>query len=101
MGIPANVAWQMTFREIGLYAEAFNTQERVRWRQGVTLAHLTAALMRTDPDKFPTLDSLLEPLDDETPEQKHARIWATVQQFARPGELGFYKPSKGKKKRKK
>lgn len=101
MGVRPNDAMSMTFKEIDIFTRGWNDREREQWRQGVSLAHLTASLVKTKNERFPTLQELLAKAEPETPEQQEERIWDTITKFARPGELTYYKPSAGKKKQKK
>lgn len=55
----------MTLRELQIYADGWNEREAEKWREQITIAHLTANLSRYPlPEKgkrdpFPSLESLL------------------------------------------
>ena len=79
---------------MALYGEGIRKREREEWRQAITIAHLTAGLMRQK--KLPRLASLL-PREgrDLTPKARRAHISQVMRGFAGEGET-----HKGKKKAK-
>lgn len=79
-------AMTLTIREIHLFAKGRNIANREVWRQKITVAHLTASLMRAK--KIPELRRLLPREHKEmTPKQRQKAIWGMVRSMARPGEI--------------
>lgn len=83
----------MTPREIRLFADGFNEAAGQRWKQGVTLAYLTAQLVKTP--ELPPLSVFLGEIEQEAANTaKRSAIWAGIELRALPGELGTVKKTK-------
>lgn len=74
-----------TLHEMSLYGEGVRKRGREDWRQQITIAHLTAGLMRQK--KLPRLATLL-PREgrDLTPKARRAHINDVMRGFAGEGE---------------
>lgn len=84
-----------TMREMALYAEGRRKREREDWRQQITIAHLTAGLMRQK--KLPRLSTLL-PREgrDLTPKARRAHISDIMDTFGKPKRGTYHIEKDGK-----
>jgi hypothetical protein len=85
----------MTLREMHYFAVGSARRAKEDWRQRLTIAHTTAALMRQK--KLPRLATLL-PREERkvTPKQRAAEVRDLIGRMSRPGEVTYVKRKKAK-----